>query len=179
MNDNMYRAGGNDPLNLPIGTAAYRTNMMLDTHKCDIQNNIPSSQRGKYHIANWILILACLPPNDTGEGRTIEEIQSIITDLEWPISLNGLHNAFGPMVSKNPKKQDEMSKVVRETLHLIGGIHSTKVVEDGVCMGSYTLGITSRKLQELVNKKQFVTYSFNLNDNNAVRLIGGPLPSGI
>lgn len=172
MNDTMYRAGGNNNLNLPIGSAAYRKNLMLDGHKFDITHNIPKTQRGKYHISNWVLILACLPPNDTNEGVTIEEIQSIISDLEWNIPFQAIHNAFGPMVSKNPKKQAEMSKVVRETLVLIGGIHSTKVVEDGVCMGSYTLGITTRKLQELVNKNEFVTYSFNLNDNNGVRLLG-------
>jgi hypothetical protein len=173
MNDSMYRAGGNDPLNLPIGSAQYRKQWLIDGRTFDAQNGIPSSQWGKHIIPNWILILACLPPNDTDETRTIEEIQSIITDLEWPIPLKALNNAFGPMVSKNPKKQAQMSKVIRETLLLVNGIHRTKVVEDGVCMGSYTLGITSRKLQELVNKKQFVTYSFNLNESNAVRLLGG------
>lgn len=173
MNDTMYRAGGNDSLNLPIGSQAYRQKLLVDGRTFDAQNGIPKSQWGKHTIPNWILILACLPPNDTDETRTVEEIHSIITDLEWPIPLQAVHNAFGPMASKNPKKQAQMSKVVRETVILVGGIHSTRVVEEGVSMGSYTLGITSRKLQELVNKKQFVTYSFNLNDNDAVRLLGG------
>jgi hypothetical protein len=173
MNDSMYRAGGNDPLNLPIGTQAYRRKLTEDGRACDAKNGVSKTQWNKHSIANWILILACLPPNDTDEGRTIEEIHSIITDLEWNIPLTAIHNAFGPMVSKNPKKQAQMSKIIRETLVLVGGIHKSNVVEDGVYMGSYTLGISSRKLQELVNKKQFVTYSFNLNDNDAVRLVGG------
>jgi hypothetical protein len=173
MNDSMYRAGGNDRLNLPIGSQVYRQKLLVDMRAFDAKHNIPVAQQSKHSIPNWILILACLPPNDTDEIRTIEEIHSIITDLEWPIPLKAIHNAFGPMVSKNTKKQAEMSKIVRETVQLVGGIHRTKIVENGVCMGSYTLGITSRKLQELVNKNQFVTYSFNLNDNDAVRLVGG------
>lgn len=172
MNDTMYRAGGNNNLNLPLFAAMCRRKLTEDGRAFDAKHDVPKSQWYKHTIPNWVLILACLPPNDTNEGVTIEEIQSIISDLEWNISFQAIRNVFGPMVSKNPKKQAEMSKVVRETLVLTGGIHSTKVVEDGVCMGSYTLGITTRKLQELVNKNKFVTYSFNLNDNNGVRLLG-------
>ena len=168
----MYRAGGNDRLNLPIGAAAYRKKLMGDMITFDSQHNIPVSQQSKYSIPNWILVLACLPPNDTNEGRTMQEIQSIITDLEWDIRERAVRNAFLPMVSRNPKKIAEMSKVVRETLAMVNGIHAVRIVEDGKSCNSYCLGISLRTLQDLVNKKKFVTYSFNLNDNDAVRLLG-------
>lgn len=169
----MYRAGGNDRFNLPLGAAKYRKDRMVEMNNFDVQHSIPVSQQAKYSIPNWILVLACLPPNDTNEGRTLEEIQSIIADLEWDIRERAISNVFMPMVSRNPKKIAEMSKIVRETLALVGGIQSTRVVEDGKSRGSYCLGISLRTLQDLVNKKQFITYSFNLNDSDAVKLVGG------
>ena len=48
----MYRAGGNDRLNLPIGAAAYRKKLMGDMITFDSQHNIPVSQQTKYSIPN-------------------------------------------------------------------------------------------------------------------------------
>lgn len=173
MDDEMYRAGGNDPRNLPTVSANYRRQLLTDIRAFDAKHQIPISQQSKHTIPNWVLILACLPPNDTNESRTLEEIHSIITDLEYPIRQESVRNAFMPMVSRNPKKRAEMSKIVRDAINRVGGIRGCRVVEDGKCCGSYTLGIGLVKLQELVDKKEFTTYSFNLNDNLAIKLVGG------
>lgn len=172
MNDSMYRAGGNDHYNLPVKAAEYRNQMLSDMRAFDQKYKISRSQEAKHNIPTWILILACLPPKDSGDMITLEEIQSTIEDLEYPIRESTLSNAICPMISKNPKKIQEMSNIVRNTLALIGGIVVRKMTEGGTIKNAYMLNITLRKLQELVDSKQFTTYSFNLNDSNAVRLVG-------
>ena len=168
----MYRAGGNDRFNLPVQAAEYRKQLLLDCREFDKKYNIPISQQTRHTIPNWILILACLPPNDSGEARTIDEIQSIIADLEYPIRYQSILNVLRPMASRSLRKQEELSRNVRETLALVGGIVNTTINEDGQTMGSYTLGIGIVKLKTLIDNRQFITYSFNLNDKNGVTLVG-------
>ena len=172
MNDNMYRSGGNDILNLPVNAAHRRKQLLIDCRNFDNKYGIPISQQARHTIPNWILILACLPACDSGEYRTVEEIQTIITDLEYPIRRQSILNVLRPMLSRNVKKQMEMSKIVRETLALIGGIRKETIVEDNCNMGSYSLGIDTLKLKILVDNCEFTTYSFNLNDDAGVTLIG-------
>jgi hypothetical protein len=76
------------------------------------------------------------------------------------------------MASRSLRKQEELSRNVRETLALVGGIVNTTINEDGQTMGSYTLGIDIVKLKTLIDNRQFITYSFNLNDKNGVTLVG-------
>lgn len=172
MNDTMYRAGGNNRFNLPIDVAEYRKQLLIEMRRCDKQYNIPVSQQAKHSIPNWLLILACLPPSDSDESLTAEEIVSIIDDFEYPITRESFNNAFWSMTSKNFNKNSQLSIIVRDTLNLVRGIKKIKVCENGVTMNSYSLGIGIAKLQELVDTNQFVTFSFNLNDNNAVKLLG-------
>lgn len=172
MNDEMYRVGGNDRLNLPSPAIARRKRLMVDLNAFDAQHGISITQKAKYTIPNWILILACLPPNDTGESRSLNEIHSIITDLEWDISKSSLEITFRSLATRSPSEFLKLSRIIQKALALVNGINGVRIVEDGKsCMG-YFLNIPLQKLQKLVDDKKFVTYSFNLNDNNAVRLLG-------
>ena len=169
----MYRAGGHNSLNLPLWDAVERKRHMEGIIAIDVRNGVPMSACPHHNVSNWILLLACLPPNDESDGVTLEEIHEILVDLEFNIRMRSVLNAFRPMVSRNPRTIDEMSNINRLILSRIGGIQSTRINEDGRSVGSYTLGIGIRKLEELVFKKEFVTYSFNLNDQNGVLLCGG------
>ena len=171
--DSLYRLGGHDYRNLPSGEAAVRRQLMNELIALDVRHGVPMSARPHHNVSNWILLLACLPPNDESDGVTLEEIHEILVDMEFDIRMQSVLNAFRPMVSRNPRTIDEMSNINRLILSRIGGIQSTRINEDGRSVGSYTLGIGIRKLEELVFKKEFVTYSFNLNDQNGVLLCGG------
>lgn len=170
--DNIYRLGGNDRLNLSLADAQYRKNLLVAVRAFDNAKGIPKSQQMKHSCPNWLLVLACLPANDTGEFRTIDEIDTIISDLEYPIGRKAVLNIFRPMVSKNPNTREKLSQVVIDNLELVGGIKSSSVMEDGVKMNGYTLGCGLAKLQKLVDDKQFISYSFNFNDYSGIKLLG-------
>lgn len=161
----MVRQGGNTPANLPLGSSLYRTQLMQDSRTFDAQNNIPVSQRAKYHIPNWILFIACLPPSDMDEGRNLEEIQSTIQDLEYPITEDSLYYVVNKIAATCLDLRNTTA-IQRETVFLIGGIQRKG-------KGVYCLGIDTKKLQKLVDANLFVTYSFNLDESNNIRLLGG------
>lgn len=172
MND-YYRLGGNDFRNLPTEDAAVRRQLMNELVAIDTKNGVPICCRPHHNVSNWVTVLACLPPNDESDGVTIQEIHEILIDMEYDIRLQSVRNALLPMLSHNSRKIQELSKITQLILSRINGIQSTRISEGGASVGCYTLGIGIRKLEELVAKKEFVTYSFNLNDKNGVTLMGG------
>lgn len=167
-----YRLGGNDHLNLPKAALDARRHHVESVNEIDKAYGVSRYHSARGNVSNWTAILACLPPNDENDGLTIHEIHDILCDLEYNIKIESVRNALFPMLSRNPRTIAQMSNINRLILSRINGIQSTRINEGGASLGCYTLGIGIRKLEELVAKKEFLTYSFNLNDNNGVRLVG-------
>jgi hypothetical protein len=152
------------PFDLTGCTEERRDDAIATIAKIDATYNVSVTQKARYHIPLWQLILATIPPSDK-DGLTIREITDIISDLEYSINR---HRVTEQLVRTRCRIRTRPQIVQGAARRLIGGISLRE--------RKYNLGVNIEQLRELTEQGKAITYSFNLRKTTTIsdttRIVG-------
>lgn len=152
------------PFDLTGCTEERRDDAIETIAKIDATYNVAGTQKARYHIPLWQLIIATIPPRDK-DGLMIREIADIISDLEYPV---GRQQTTAALVKIRNRIQNRPLLVQVAALRAIGGI--------SLRLWKYNLGVNTEQLRELTEKGKAIAYSFNLQDkmnvSDTARIVG-------
>jgi hypothetical protein len=152
------------PFDLTGCTEARRDDAMETIEKIDAAYNVSGTQKARYHIPLWQLIMATIPPRDK-DGLTISEITDIVSDLEYSISRPRVTAQLVKIRIRMPNRPLFFQVAA---LRSIGGISLRQF--------KYNLGVNIEQLSELTEQGKAITYSFNLQKtmkiSDTARIVG-------
>lgn len=138
----------------------FRNSIVDQINSFDGNVHVNPTQRARYHIPTWQLVLSLIPAkNDEKGGITAREIHRQINEMGYNISFSYVRSILNFLMSPEDAIHPHRRNIgVRayEAVQAVGGVFNTPPNGRGGREHTYTLGITTRKLDS--NK---VTYHFN------------------
>lgn len=142
----------------------FRNSIVDQINSFDGNVNVNPTQRARYHIPTWQLVLSLIPAkNDEKGGITAREIHRQINEMGYNINLSMVRHTLNLLMNPEDAIHPSRRSIgVRayEAIQAVGGVFNTPSETPSKGRGrrqhTYTLGITTRKLDS--NK---VTYHFN------------------
>lgn len=157
-------------MSIKTDSIAFRNAIVDQINSFDSNLNVNSSQRARYHIPTWQLVLSLIPAkNDEKGGITAREIHRQIVEMGYNISLAKvrltLHLLMNPEDAIHPARR-AIGVRAYVAIQSVGGVFNTPsdtpINRRGRREHTYTLGVTKRKLES-----NTITYHFDY-DNELV-----------